>query len=378
MYVVFISDMIRLIIINPPSFFSNIAIGGLFSTLNPTLNSQANAATADSTTANREYVDEEGNGIDNPSYRSCAPKDFDNGTYNKANVEIWKLWVKFYKEVMQVRTKTGDVIDLSQLSGPLLSWGLPMDKLCVFLMLRYEPTRIANMIGNLHPAAAKDETDSLISATWNLLSLSLGSDDQDESVFEEYCGKGNFWWFAYPYRGKPTDVYEQDDLDKLVIHWKEYILGLFNVTNIRVQLCSKGVETDIEKHIFDDNNLVQGDSQKARFRIYRNKSNQLFIIPCHPEMKLNDALIARFANGFQAICELHDRVYTEVRRELLGQDASPCTAGMDIYNEQGEAHQLRLQACADALARAIDMVKEASANTVVKLSRARYRIRSRT
>ena len=302
-----------------------------------------------------KWIDERGDKVKYPKSRTCAPADWEtNQQYHPANVAIWKLWLIFYFILISVDTVDGTTIDPSLICGPWLPWHLAPNANYVILMLRYMPTRIANMISGRHPSAAMSTGGALISATWELLRLSLGG-----SYWS--CAKVNFWFFAFPYRGKPTDVFPEESLDVLMDAWEDFVRELLAVPGIKIQLCSKGVFSDMKKWIFGGKQAFH-DFWESHKDTFFSLSDTILLVTNHPECLLSSALKALWANGLAAMCRVHDEAYTSVLQYVSGRDDDVCQVGhaIDTAAEDDPAHRLRLEASKQALERAQKIVKEAS------------------
>ena len=302
-----------------------------------------------------KYKDERGKIVKHPKSYSCAPPDWDtNSSYHPMNVWIWRAWLPFYKVISTLKTKSGQPIEHKHIIGPHLNWDLKPDESFVVFMLRYCPRRLSNLLGGRHPAMAMNKNGECISATWDLVRIST------PGAYEKGC-KINFWPFAFEYRGSPNDIYTKKNLGILMVAWVKFLLVLFRL-DVKIMLCSRGVQTDIEKHVFS-----QGKNDEERKSLFHNfwqanKSKFFSIspdylcVPCHPECLLNGEIKAQFANGFKAICSLHDSAYTNVEQYVLGDDAENCQVGSDIFNEEAgtPGYKRRMEACAAALSRAQD------------------------
>ena len=270
-----------------------------------------------------KWIDELGNEMKNPKSRTCAPADWKtNPKYHPANVEIWRLWVIFYLILIKLVTVDGTTIDLSLICGPWLPWDLDPNANYVILMLRYMPTRIANMISGRHPSAAMTIGEALVSATWELLRLSLG-----DAYWS--CAKINFWFFAFPYRGKPTDVFPEESRAIAMKARKDFVRGVLAIPGIKIQLCSKGVFSDMKKHTFGGKQAfhVFWESHKDTFF---SLSDTSLSVTNHPECLLSDALKALFANGLAAMCRVHDEAYTLVLQHVSGNADAICQVGLMV------------------------------------------------
>ena len=71
------------------------------------------------------FVNEEGIRLDKPASYACAPEDWEtNSKYHPINVAIWRAWIRFYKVISTLKTKSGKPIDPSLIIGPALNWSL--------------------------------------------------------------------------------------------------------------------------------------------------------------------------------------------------------------------------------------------------------------
>jgi len=268
------------------------------------------------------------------------------------NVRIWRAWLSFYTVISSLKTKSGQPIDPKHIIGPHLNWDLKPNEYFVVFMLRYCPQRLTRVLKGRHPAMAMNKNGECISATWDLVRIST------PGAYEKGC-KLNFWPFSFDYRGSPKDVYGKVQLVTLMVAWVKFLRELFRL-DVKIMLCSRGVRTDIEKHVF-----TQGRNNEERKSLFHkfwlaNKSKFFSIspdylcVPCHPECLLNGEIKAQFANGFKAICSLHDSAYTNVEQYVLGDDAENCQVGSDIFNEEvgTPGYKRRMEACAAARSRA--------------------------
>ena len=269
------------------------------------------------------------------------------------NVRIWRAWLKLYKVISTLKTKSGRLV------GPHLNWDLKPDEYFVVFMLRYCPRRLSRVLKGRHPAMAKNKIGECISATWDLVRIST------PGAYEKGC-KLNFWPFSFEYRGSPTDVYDKKNLGILMVAWVKFLRELFSL-DVKIMLCSRGVQTDIEKHVFS-----QGRNDEERKSLFHNfwqankskffsASEDFLYTPWHPEeCLLNPDIKARYTNGFEAICSLHDNAYTNVVQYVFGDTATLCRVGSDIFNEEAgtPGYKRRMEACAAALSRAQEAAKK--------------------
>ena len=139
--------------------------------------------------------------------------------------------------------------------------------------------------------------------------------------------------------------------------WVKFLRELFSL-DVKIMLCSRGVQTDIEKHVFS-----QGKNDEERKSLFHkfwlaNKpkffslSAEYLLVPSHPECLLNKRLVNL---AFESFCKFHDDAYTNVLRYVFGDTATPCQVGSDIFNEVKDTpgYKRRMEACAAAIARAI-------------------------
>ena len=301
-----------------------------------------------------EWIDEQDNVVENPKAKACAPSDWKTNSqkYHKINIAIWQLWITFYIFLISQITVHGETIDPSHICGPWLPWHLPPGAKYVILILRYMPTSLANMIKGRHPSAATYANGALVSATWQLLHLSLG-----KAYWS--CAKMNIIFCAFKYRGKLTDVYSPTTILNIMVEWSKFVMGVFSIEGIMIQICSRGVITDIIKHIFKGSKAFNKYWSKNKKKFF-SLSTDFLCLPCHPECLLNGAIRAAYANGLRAISKLHDDAYSGVLLYLSVKVG--CTIAMEMFreDENSPAYQLLILACQQALLRAQDIVKQAS------------------
>lgn len=206
-----------------------------------------------------KYKDERGKIVNHPKSYSCAPSDWDrNKNYHPMNVRVWRAWLRFYKVISTLKTKSGQPIDPKHIIGPHLNWDLKPDEYFVVFMLRYCPQRLTRVLKGRHPAMAMNKNEECISATWDLVRIST------PGAYEKGC-KLNFWPFSFEYRGSPKDVYGKVQLVTLMTAWVKFLRELFGLSGIKIMLCSRGVQTDIEKHVFS-----QGKNDEERKSLFHN------------------------------------------------------------------------------------------------------------
>ena len=302
-----------------------------------------------------DWIDEQDNVMENPKAKACAPADWKTNSekYHAINIAIWELWIVFYVFLISQITVNGETIDPSLICGPWLPWHLPPGAKYVILILRYMPTSLANMIKGRQPSAATYANGTLVSATWQLLHLSLG-----KAYWS--CAKINIIFCAFKYRGKLTDVYYPTTILNIMVEWSKFVMGVFSIEGIMIQICSRGVITDIIKHIFKGSEETFNEYWSKNKEKFFSLSTNFLRVPWHPECLLNGAIRAAYANGLQAISKLHDDAYSGV---LLYLSANiDCTIAMQMFEEDANspAYQLLILASQQALLRAQDIVKQAS------------------
>ena len=292
-----------------------------------------------------DWIDEEDNEVENPKAKACAPADWKTNSqkYHAINIAIWELWIVFYLFLITQITVHGKTIDPSLICGPWLPWHLPPGANYVILILRYMPTSLANMIKGRHPSAATYANGALVSATWQLLHLSLG-----EAYWS--CAKMNIIFCAFKYRGKLTDVYSPKTILNIMVEWSKFVMGVFSIEGIMIQICSRGVITDIIKHIFKGSKAFNKYWSKNKKKFF-SLSTDFLCLPCHPECLLNGAIRAAYANGLRAISKLHDDAYSGVLLYLSVKVG--CTIAMEMFreDENSPAYQLLILAFPQSISR---------------------------
>jgi len=180
-----------------------------------------------------------------PHYgRSTPPKDYKVGIYNSRLVEIQDDWNAFEEYFVTVPTLDGEPAVIVR---PWIPWFAPDQANLSFvaLILNYMPLALFFVFGYLHPAAALDDDGALISATWELLRLSLGS-------YYWLCIKFNVIPYAYPYGGKPTDKYSRINYVKIMTRYSQFLMKVFLKADKTV-LCSKDVRKRVKRFVFGGN-----------------------------------------------------------------------------------------------------------------------------
>ena len=337
-------------IIHLPKYLWNLKKAIIPSSNTPnSLSPDLNEAVDEEAQPDQVFIDEHGNKVDNPLSYACAPLNFLTGGYDPRVVLIWVLWLTFYAFLITVDTLLGAPISTSLIIGPVLNWDLKADEILVITILRYCPGRILEATGGRHPAKAKNDSGDLVSATWNLLSLSLGS-----AYWK--CAQMNFWFFAFAYRGSPLDVYKKEALLVLMGAYSLFLLSVFRIPGVKIFLCSRGVKTDIEKYFFKGKNAVARALAFRKFWLdhmdqFFSLSTETLLTCCHPECILNLLIKIKWANGLEAMCSMHDQGYTMIL-VFMGVGAI-CKVGSDIYEQDKDSpgFQALLKACADALNR---------------------------
>jgi len=183
-----------------------------------------------------------------PHYGSSTPpEDYKVGTYNPRLVEIQDDWNDFEEYFVTVPTLDGEPAVIVR---PWIPWFAPdqANLLLVALILNYMPLALFFVFGYLHPAAALDDDGALISATWELLRLSLGS-------YYWLCIKFNVIPYAYPYGGKPTDKYSRINYVKIMTRYSLFLMKVFLKADKTV-LCSKDVRKRIKRFVFGNENKL--------------------------------------------------------------------------------------------------------------------------
>ena len=131
--------------------------------------------------------------------------------------------------------------------------------------------------------------------------------------------------YVIPYGGKKTDVFSAEDvadIDRLYASFTQKVLELTGAKNL---LGSKKVEDWVAKSL--------GGTVKFEKYVKSNPSRFFtvdnIVSTCHPEVPINKKTWnARFPQH----CKTWDEMHSLVKMHHYGDEATPCTVAMDIFN----------------------------------------------
>ena len=276
------------------------------------------------------------------TWTDTAPEDWEAGNYRDELKEIYTAWLVFVVFLSAVPTLTGGcVIPI----GIWLPWNDPDQKTLKLLMfiLNFCPTSLVGPLKGRHPAAVRTLYDELLSATWEFVSLSIGPE------LYRRCGKMNATPFAYPYGGKPTDVFSKENVNAIMVEYAKVIKVVIKCC-FKTMICSKGalacIKTAVSMEYLNENLSKLISASESRLEV-----------SVHPERLLNKKF-----HGYRLNieCMLHDLIYTIARRLFYG-DAADCIVAKQIHDkvEGSPAFKLQVEASRQSLVRARKVTADA-------------------
>ena len=192
------------------------------------------------------------------------------------------------------------------------------------LWLNFCPERLVNALAEGHPASALRTDGSLRSDCWELVHLSLG-----ECFW--LCCKLNIWPFAFPYGGKPTDVYSKENIALIEAAYAKFVRTVFSLS-LKNVLGSKAVLEQVHK-LFGGKIYFDTFHKTAKSHFFSLEGDE-FETSVHPECFLNRLFINIHTGGYAVGW---DCMYTKVKVHVSGILSAVCTTAMEIFNREASS-----------------------------------------
>ena len=256
-----------------------------------------------------------------------APVDWDCDSvrYNPALIEIWKAWIDFLDQsrLEERPVKDGQIL---RIVPPCMPWYTPDQNIrLIALVMHYltikETRRYTadNHTSNyLHTKEGSSQEGPLVSTCWQLIRQSVG----DEGYFTN-CVKVEAYPFAFPYGGKPEDVFQKVDEDEIMTEYAKFIKVVINAVD-KVHLCSKTVKEKVHSFFGGERafNSFFNENRTRFFSLLHDKYETCY----HPERFLAPKYLKVMTPD---VARDWDVMYTDIRK-YLQYDLSDCTECSDI------------------------------------------------